>query len=198
MSKHTESQSVDADASSIDLDHDADPALPFASAAPMRFGRLALWIASASGLAVGVIGTVAYGVWFNQDQNTYAQAMARARQTLSITESMPVTQRTSLAGQVALAASPPDGASIANVDANAALSSTGTDQPAVRSADAAVPKLSTTRLARASCPAVQERRRPPPRVKPSGGLFARVGSFFHRVGYRQHDNQNQRDVYSHP
>jgi hypothetical protein len=198
MSRHTESQSVDADASSIDLNLDADRAPPVS---PMRFGRLALWIASASGLAVGVMGTVAYGVWFNQDQNTYAQAMARARQTLSMTESITATQRTLPAGPVALTASPPNGASIASVDAanaTAASSSTGTDRPAVRTADAAAPKLSAARLNRASCPVAQERRRPPPRVKPSGGLFARVGSFFHRVGYRQHDNQNQRDVYSHP
>jgi hypothetical protein len=195
MSKHTESRSDDADASDIDLNHEADPTL---LVSPVRFGRLALWIASASGLAVGVMGTVAYGVWFNQDQNTYAQAMARARQTLSITESISATQRTSSAGQVGLSASPPDVASIASVDANKAESPMGSDHPAVRSADATAPKLLPARVARASCPVAQERRRPPPRVKPSGGLFARVGSFFHRVGYRQHDNQNQRDVYSHP
>jgi hypothetical protein len=47
-----------------------------------RFGRLALCVAAASALAFGVVGTVAYGVWFNSDQQTYAEAIARARQAL--------------------------------------------------------------------------------------------------------------------
>ena len=62
------------------LDPDLDPgyALP-----PARFGRLALWAASASALTVGVAATVAYGVWFDQDQRVYMRAMATAQQTLS-------------------------------------------------------------------------------------------------------------------
>ncbi|MFM0391719.1 hypothetical protein [Paraburkholderia phytofirmans] len=51
-------------------------------AMPPRFGRLAMCVAAASALAIGVMGTVAYGVWFNQDQQTYANAMAGARQAL--------------------------------------------------------------------------------------------------------------------
>ncbi|MEZ2309271.1 MAG: hypothetical protein ACJ8HC_14995 [Paraburkholderia graminis] len=47
-----------------------------------RFGRLALCVAAASALAFGVVGTVAYSVWFNSDQQTYAEAIARARQAL--------------------------------------------------------------------------------------------------------------------
>ncbi|WP_454827596.1 hypothetical protein [Paraburkholderia xenovorans] len=52
------------------------------AAAPPRFGRLAMCVAVAGALAIGVLGTVAYGVWFNQDQQAYAQAMAGARQAL--------------------------------------------------------------------------------------------------------------------
>ncbi|SOF01267.1 hypothetical protein SAMN05446635_9356 [Burkholderia sp. OK233] len=55
---------------------------PPAAAPPVRFGRLALCVATASALAFGVVGTVVYGVWFNQDQQAYADAMARARQAL--------------------------------------------------------------------------------------------------------------------
>ncbi|MGQ7934845.1 hypothetical protein [Paraburkholderia sp. D1E] len=55
---------------------------PSAAAPPVRFGRLALCVATASALAFGVVGTVAYGVWFNRDQQTYADAMAGARQAL--------------------------------------------------------------------------------------------------------------------
>ncbi|MBC8747119.1 MULTISPECIES: hypothetical protein [Paraburkholderia] len=51
-------------------------------APPPRFGRLALCLAAAGALTFGVMGTVAYGVWFNQDQQTYADAIAGARQAL--------------------------------------------------------------------------------------------------------------------
>ena len=62
------------------FDPDLDPmyAMP-----PARFGRLALWAASASALTVGVAATVAYGVWFDQDQRAYTRAMATAQQALS-------------------------------------------------------------------------------------------------------------------
>jgi hypothetical protein len=193
MSKHTELPS-ETDDPNIDLDLDGDP-VP--AAPPARFGRLALWVASASALTVGVVGTVAYGVWFNQDQHAYAEAMARARQTLSVTESTSATQRSSSTGQVAPSSSPPGEASVASVDVNAPVSSPGIDRRAVRPHDSAAPKLATARLGRASCPVTQDRRRPAPRVKPNGGLFARLGSFFHRVSYRQHGNENQRDIHSH-
>ncbi|SEF06928.1 hypothetical protein SAMN02787142_7372 [Burkholderia sp. WP9] len=52
------------------------------SAAPPRFGRFAMCVAVASALAIGVMGTVAYGVWFNHDQKAYTEAMAGARQAL--------------------------------------------------------------------------------------------------------------------
>ncbi|WP_244158734.1 hypothetical protein [Caballeronia fortuita] len=41
-------------------------------------------MASASALGIGVLGTVAYGMWFNHDQRVYAEAMASARRTLGI------------------------------------------------------------------------------------------------------------------
>lgn len=54
-----------------------------ASATPApRFSRLALCITAASALALGVVGTVEYGVWFNHDQQAYAEAIANARQSL--------------------------------------------------------------------------------------------------------------------
>ncbi|RKR38993.1 hypothetical protein [Paraburkholderia sp. BL17N1] len=49
---------------------------------PPRFGRLAMCMAAASALAIGVLGTVAYSVWFNHDQQAYAEAMAGARRAL--------------------------------------------------------------------------------------------------------------------
>lgn len=54
------------------------------SPSPPRFGRLALCMAAAGALTLGVVGTVAYGVWFNHDQQAYAEAIAGARQALGV------------------------------------------------------------------------------------------------------------------
>ncbi|MDR5854577.1 hypothetical protein P9239_11105 [Caballeronia sp. LZ062] len=73
--------SVPLSAAEIPLDFDDDLDAP---RAPLRFGRLALWMASASALGIGVLGTVAYSMWFNHDQRVYTEAMASARHTLGI------------------------------------------------------------------------------------------------------------------
>jgi hypothetical protein len=54
------------------------------NASPPGFGRFALCIAAAGALAFGVLATVAYGVWFNHDQQAYAEAIASARQALGM------------------------------------------------------------------------------------------------------------------
>lgn len=75
----------DPDLPHVRADHDddgLDPRTAQATDLTPRFGRLALCVAAASALAFGVVGTVAYGVWFNSDQQTYAEAIARARQAL--------------------------------------------------------------------------------------------------------------------
>jgi hypothetical protein len=54
------------------------------NASPPRFGRLALCVAAAGALAFGVLGTVAYSVWFNHDQQAYAEAIANARQAFGV------------------------------------------------------------------------------------------------------------------
>ncbi|WGS53149.1 hypothetical protein LFL96_33830 [Paraburkholderia sp. D15] len=63
------------------LDGDAELDIGAPVATP-RFGRLAMCVAAAGALAIGVMGTVAYGVWFNHDQQAYAAAIAGARQAL--------------------------------------------------------------------------------------------------------------------
>lgn len=74
----------------LDTGFDAE-AEPSAAAPPVRFGRLALCVATASALAFGVVGTVAYGIWFNHDQQAYADAMAGARQALGTAASAAVS-----------------------------------------------------------------------------------------------------------
>jgi hypothetical protein len=265
-----------------------------ASAAPARFGRLAICVAAASALAFGVVGTVAYGVWFNSDQQTYAEAIARARQALRMpapANAAPVLAN-ALAGPIAdsltspgnssspgafvpppsatLAAAPnpapaisaapvmtsaldtppakqrfstnlqsdpplllnlpalpaqsvastaqddrkpstwsgqvtraPDSESVAD-DLSAATpsapSSTLAAPPraARRAANAAEPQLASARQAKEAKYAQQERRTAANSSRHKENLFARMGSFFRRVSYRQHGSGNQQDLYSHP
>lgn len=55
-----------------------------ASVLAPRFSRLALCVTAASALTLGVVGTLAYGVWFEHDQQAYADAIAGARQSLGM------------------------------------------------------------------------------------------------------------------
>ena len=77
------------------------------SPSPPRFSRMALCMATAGALAIGVFGTIAYGVWFNHDQQAYAEAIASARQALGLpvaATQTPVTAAT--AAKSDLSASP--------------------------------------------------------------------------------------------
>jgi hypothetical protein len=98
--------------------------------------------------------------------------MENARQTLWITASTSAAQPTSSSGYGDLSSAPPR--------------------------DISAPKLATTRPDRASCSANLDRHRPTSRAKSNSGLFTRVGSFFHRVSYRQRGTEGQRDIYSRP
>jgi hypothetical protein len=244
----------------IDYDDDPGPARM-----PLRFGRLALWMASATALGIGVLGTVAYSMWFNHDQRMYAEAMASARKTLGIDQPA-IGERTQSAGSVeaplnttslrgvsnvyaasdgpvaaetaALADNPPsadaadepslarssdypsDGsvaagaaafATAAAASAQAQAEATQADDPA---APAAVQSAAAQRRGNASAlqqttanragAAAQARRHQArdqareARAKPEGGLFARVGAFFHRVSYRHNVPTRQREEYSRP
>jgi len=261
--------SPDAD---IDLVHDDLP-----PHAPRRFGRLALWIASASALGIGVAGTVGYKVWFNQDQRAYVEAMAIARQELGITQAtlaaqtlstgiveptqaympgeapsalgatgaapyaaaepapapglaaLPAQTAAQTAAQIPDPLAPVSTATAAILAAAEAAPSAPSAAPATAAAPSAAavavatarpaPTARTTQAARRSArmasaspnpqqastrasrqnPAVsQNRRHPATHAKPDESLFARMGSFFHRVSYRQNGNSSQRDEYSRP
>jgi hypothetical protein len=149
------------------------------------------------------MGTVAYSVWFNQDQHAYAEAMEHARQTLWLAapvaapEPTPMVQPTVSSGYVVAPLAPARPVTVASADLNVPVPPTQFNRRAPPS-DSAVPKLAVTRPLRASCPAGLEHHRPVPRVKSNGNLFTRVGSFFHRVSYRQHGTESQRDIYAHP
>jgi hypothetical protein len=244
---------------------------PAAAAPPVRFGRLVLCVATASALAFGVVGTVAYGVWFNHDQQAYAEAMARARQALgtpasaaagpalakSIAPPRPATfaaaprlaagrtpvpavkpvttgaQATATASattgtqatadppataQMQVAAAAPDGekggklaswsgpvtrlpaptvSETVVADATPALAASSA--PAAAPSNPAPRQLASGRPGRDARLAQQDRRATSAaNARHKGSLFARMGSFFRRVSYRQHDNGSRQDIYSHP
>lgn len=107
-----------------DTRFDAD-AEPLATAPPVRFGRLALCVATASALAFGVVGTVAYGVWFNHDQQAYAEAMAGARQALGTAASAavgPASAKSMTPSRAALFAAAAQSAAVATTAAERAAS----------------------------------------------------------------------------
>jgi hypothetical protein len=206
-----------------DVDYsDDDLPLP----APPRFGRLALWVVSASALAVGVAGTVAYRVWFSHDQRAYVEAMANARDTLGMTQAAQAQQTLSY-GAVDTSTPPVRQVAVASADSDpraaldAATNVMPPDDPAQSPTPTAIPaapgrlaaisadaapaptaparEAASNRANRASNQAVaQNRRHSTQRAKQNQSLFARMGSFFHRVNYRQNVNGSQRDEYSRP
>ncbi|WP_429253993.1 hypothetical protein [Paraburkholderia sp. GAS334] len=163
-----------------------------------RFGRLALCAASASALALGVVGTIAYVVWFNHDQRIYAEAVMNARQALRFTGLKPPAQQIASSGQIVLSPSPAASAvPVASVSLAASASSDAPDQLVANSTGAAAPRPAA-RPAPAPALAHRSGNKQAASNRPPNSLLTRMGSFFHRASYRQHGTGNQRDLYSHP
>jgi hypothetical protein len=228
--------------SALDFDEDE----PGPRRTPLRFGRLALWMASASALGIGVLGTVAYSMWFNHDQRVYAEAMASARQTLGVDQPAIAAQTQSAGAVETPATAPPvnaantgtygssdvtttpidntaladnaptsdasdeatvadtsDGADAAGAAGAAALATTAAAQSTQPGQAAAPRRANPTASRQASADranqAAQARRHAAAHAKPEGGgLFARMGAFFHRVSYRHNVPNRQREEYSRP
>ncbi|SAK87167.1 hypothetical protein AWB82_05968 [Caballeronia glebae] len=226
----------------IDFDDEPGP-----MRTPRRFGRLALWMASASALGIGVLGTVGYGMWFNHDQRVYAEAMASARRTLGIDQpviaaqtqsagvveaplsaapgrAMPYASNDALAPASIDTAALADNAPVADVtdvttlaDGSDAALATASALP--QQADASGAPVQSAAVQRRGNPSATQRAaadrgnrtdqyaqsrrhqtqaQTQTRAKPEGGLFARVGAFFHRVSYRHNVPTRQREEYSRP
>jgi hypothetical protein len=92
---------------------------------PARFGRFAICVAAASALALGVVGTVAYGVWFNRDQQSYVDAIAAARQALRAPASSPLEAVQAKSAALSSGAGSAGSASSWSPDASAASQQTG-------------------------------------------------------------------------
>jgi hypothetical protein len=164
-----------------------------------RYGRFALWVVSASSMAIGVAGTVAYGMWFDRDEHTYVDAIAGARQALGPGVQTPSRETSVWTGQVSPAKTPPVS------DTARANMGFAQQPPPVRPGSRAVYSRGAepSRVAagcpdRVQRPAAQIRSNSTSQSKPSRGPFARIASFFHHASYRRHVSPAQRDSFARP
>lgn len=143
--------------------------------------RPSLWAASAVSLALGVAGTVAYGVWFNHDQRTYANAMENARRALRLNEPPPPIQTT--AGVVLPQPTPalPDPRAAPAQEPAVVAQQPNVQRPAS-------PKRST----------VQTRAETPAHAKAGRNPLTKIAALFHPASYRRHGTQHQPDALGRP
>lgn len=160
-----------------------------------RYGRFTLWVASASSLAFGVGGTVAYGVWFHHDQGVYVDALATARQALGIGEPVSAAPAAVRAGTV-VQASPVGGTT--DDDVASAQPASAARPSATISQDPAELPVATTGSAGASRPSAQIRRNSAPRSKATRNPFVRIAWFFHRASHRRHGTGYRPELYARP
>lgn len=166
-------------------------------ASPAQFGRLALWVASASALAVGVVGTAAYGIWFNHDQRIYIDALASARQALRINGAAPPTHRMPAPDPVTQSSSPSAfEATIVSAQAALPASSALSDQDPAPSADSAALQMTAARPGLVNCASPPTRRRSTSPARPNSSASSRMSPAFYHVSYR-HGTGSQRDIYAH-
>ncbi|QQC65729.1 hypothetical protein I6I06_23230 [Paraburkholderia ginsengisoli] len=143
------------------------------TASPPAFGRLALCIAAAGALAFGVLGTVAYGVWFNHDQQTYAEAIAGVRQALGMPGSTSVAAAGATNGRLAEPVALHEAAEPAAVPGTATATTTSqnmTTAPALTSAGPANAVTAT------SAPATAATAPDSPTVAPPGAPTPNMAS----------------------
>jgi len=157
------------------------------------FVRPALLAASAASLALGVAGTVAYGVWFNHDQRIYANAMESARRALRLNDRPPSIQATAgivLPQPTLTPQLSPHGAPVQEV---AAAPSPAPAQAAVSSVQPETP-----RPAPAKRTTVSTRAEAPARAKTSHNPFTKIAAFFRPSSYRHHGTRHQSDAFGRP
>lgn len=182
-----------------------------------RYSWLQLCVISSVGLAVGVIGTAAYMLWFSHDQQAYAEAVQTARHPQAVSTPTTVVRNDAVTGRITPAA-PKPGASMNGTNGTSVTNLTnGSDNGDVALVATQSPAMTTTTddaqkaacaapAASAAAPARVDRnklvagtnRRAPPRVKQKETLIARLGSMLRPVGYHNRGTGNNQDPYSHP
>ncbi len=123
---------------------------PVPAAPPTRFGRTGFWVASASALAVGVVGAVTYDVWPNHDQSAHVESKTSTQQVLGITRPASATQQVSSSGPVKPStATPARATAIARTALAPPTPSTSFERRAAPSRASAAPRPATGRPGKA-------------------------------------------------
>ncbi|MPW17683.1 hypothetical protein GCT13_12255 [Paraburkholderia sp. CNPSo 3157] len=192
-----------------------------------HYNWVQICLISAMGLAVGVMGTAAYVIWFSRDQQTYSDAVQAAKRpppsavavipddesavparaalpTSAVTGRVIPATPTSQPGYaeanraLASAQAPGDAVDPADTaDATNPADAADDSQPAARSAQAAVAG-SAARADRGKQTAVASRHAPQ-RAKPKQTFVSRLTAMFRKVAYhRGRERNNNLDPYSHP
>ena len=185
-----------------------------------HYNWVQICLISAMGLAVGVMGTAAYVIWFSGDQQAYAEAVQVARRPPSATlAAAPATElgvpqhaavpTSSVTGRV-IPASPaqkpaqPDTRVLASAqppDDDAADVADASDDPqqAGHPAPAAAPNQAAQAARADHGKQAGSANRHAQRAKPKETFMARLTAMFRKVGYhRGRDPGNHPDPYSHP
>jgi len=166
---------------------------------------------SAMGLAVGVMGTAAYVIWFGHDQDAYADAVQSAQRPPTATAVIPganagepsdsITSR-AVTGRVMPAtdaAQANDSVALGPNETIDDADSAGTADPADDSKPAAHPALA----ANGNAALRNERNKPfthrAVKAKPKENFFSRVSAMFRKVAWHRDAQQGKKpDPYSHP
>ncbi|CAG9209758.1 conserved hypothetical protein [Paraburkholderia sabiae] len=178
-----------------------------------HYNWVQICLISAMGLAVGVMGTAAYVIWFSRDQVAYAEAMQSARRPLpTLATSAAADLRipshaavptSAVSGRVIPAEPTQKSASLADSDALAAAQASEDDTEA--DADTADDPPQGARAAPNSAAARADRGKQPnsanrhaQRAKPKESFVSRLTAMFRRVGYHGRPRDPNSDPYSHP
>jgi hypothetical protein len=186
-----------------------DPSAP-------HYNWVQVCLISAMGLAVGVMGTAAYVIWFNHDQDAYSDAVQSAQRPPTATAVVGTADAAEPTAALATSAvtgrvTPAVPLTPARADAAATLSANETIDDA-DSADAADPaavaddsKPATAHPALATNANLNARADRKPfvhravKAKPKENFFSRFKSMFRKVDWhRGRDTGKQPDPYSHP
>ncbi|MEM5342269.1 hypothetical protein [Paraburkholderia azotifigens] len=176
-----------------------------------HYNWVQICLISAMGLAVGVMGTAAYVIWFSRDQVAYAEAMQAARRPLPAMAtsaaadlhipSHAAVPTSAVSGRVIPAAPTQKTASLADSDALAAAQATDDETDA----EAADDPPQGARTAPSSAAARADRGKQPnsanrhaQRAKPKESFVSRLTAMFRKVGYHGRPRDPNSDPYSHP
>lgn len=172
---------------------------------------------SAMGLAVGVMGTAAYVIWFSHDQDAYADAVQSAQRPptasaavvpgvpgVNAAEADTLTSR-AVTGRVTPAAPVTN---TAQADDSAALGPNeridDADADAADPADDSKPAAARPALAANGNAALRAEHNKPlthraVKAKPKENFFSRFSAMFHKVAWHRNADQGKKpDPYSHP